>query len=389
MAKDDDLLAASGRPPPRRALASPGRKTAPAGTPVNKLPAEVAPAAVASTSSRPPSGSQNTMTPPRTVGGHTARLFRGEDPDDSDLEAPDVVELPRPRVPDRAARARAAAVAAVAGSGEGDDEETLARIAAKVKPPPAGARGGTMRMDASDRPPALGPHAVAAARRNPPPAPAAPPPLPVFDLDSVDEEEDVPSTSRGGAARDLRDLALAAPPLAPLVVPQLAPVPAPLPAAAPVLAPAAAPAPPIAAAPPPPRPPSTIGEISISGSEFEATGLPPQDSESRWPFAFAVGAVSLAIGSLLPLPFRQYIVRDRGPAPAASASASVVASAPAVPAPEAHPTAPVHTATPVLPSALAAVPSITPTASASAARPPAFGTVKIPRPNPSTPKDVF
>jgi hypothetical protein len=378
MAKDDDLLAASGRPAPRRALASPGRKTAPAGTPVNKLPAEIAPAAVTTTSSRPPSGAQNTMTPPRTVGGHTARLFRGEDTDDSQLETPDVVDVPRPRVQDRAARARAAAVAAAAAIDD-DDEETVARIAAKVKQPPAGARGGTMRMDASDRPPALGPHAVAAARRNPPPAPAPPPPLPVFDLDSVDD--DVPSTARGGTGRDLPDLAVAvrpAPaaqaPLPPLVVPQLAPV------ALPALVAAPAPAPPIA---------SSIGEISISGSEFEATGLPPQDPESRWPFAFAVGAVSLAIGSLLPLPFRQYIVRDRGPATSASASASAPASAPAITAPEVHPTAAPHPAIPTLPSALAVVPTIAPTAATSAARPPAFGTVKIPRPNPSTPKDVF
>ena len=382
MAKDDDLLAASGRPAPRRALASPGRKTAPAGTPANKLPADVAPAAVQTTSSRPPSGAQNTMTPPRTVGGHTARLFRGDDVDDSDLEAPDVVEAPRPRVHDRA-RARAAAVAAAAAIDD-DDEETVARIAAKVKQPPAAARGGTMRMDASDRPPALGPHAVAAARRNPPPAPGPPPPLPVFELDAVDD--DVPSTARGGTGRDLPEAVVAARPapaaLAPLVVPQLAPAPAP--------AFAPAPAPVIAAAPPPPIAAPT-DEISISGSEFNATGLPPQYAESRWPFAFAVGAVSLAIGSLLPLPFRQYIVRDRGPTTAASASASASASvsAPALTAPEVHPTAPPHTATPVLPSALAAIPTIAPTATTSAARPPAFGTVKIPRPNPSTPKDVF
>jgi hypothetical protein len=214
----------------------------------------------------------------------------------------------------------------------------------------------------------------------------------VFELDGVDDE-DVPSTARGGTGRDLPEAAVAARPapaaLPPLVVPQLAPVPAPVfaPAPAPVFAPA--PAPVIAAAPPPIVAPTD--EISISGSEFAATALPPQDVESRWPFAFAVGAVSLAIGSLLPLPFRQYIVRDRGPTTAASApvSASVSASAPAITAPEAHPTAAPHTAAPVLPSALAAVPAITPTAATSAARPPAFGTVKIPRPNPSTPKDVF
>lgn len=373
MAKDDDLLAASGRPPPKRALASPGRKTAPAGTPVNKLPADVAPAAVTTTSSRPPSGAQNTMTPPRTVGGHTARLFRGDETDDSDLEAPDVVEVPRPRVQDRA-RARAAAVAAAAAID--DDDETVARIAAKGNPPPAAARGGTVRMDASDRPPALGPHAVAAARKNPLAAPAPPPLLPVFELDQVDED-DVPSTARGGTGRDLPEpvvAARAAPAaLPPLVVPLLAPVPAPAPVAAPAPRPIAA----------------STGEISISGSEFDATALPPQDAESRWPFAFAVGAVSLAIGSLLPLPFRQYIVRDRGPAPVASASVSVSASASAVMAPELHPTAAPHTAAPVLPSALAAVPSIAPTATTSASRPPPFGTMKIPRPNPTTPKDVF
>ena len=99
---------------------------------MNKLPADVAPAAVTTTSSRPPSGAQNTMTPPRTVGGHTARLFRG-DLDDSDLEAPDVVEVLRPRVQDRA-RARAAAVAAAAALDD-DDEETVARIAAKASQP--------------------------------------------------------------------------------------------------------------------------------------------------------------------------------------------------------------------------------------------------------------
>ncbi len=374
MTKDDDRLVASGGAPPRRGIAGPGRKTAPAGTPVNKLPAEVAPAAVTPTSSRPPSGAQDTMSPPRTVGGHTARLFRG-DTDDRDLEAPEVIDPPRARVNDRAARARAAAAAAA----EDDDEETVARIAAKVKPPPTGARGGTMRMDASDRPPALGPHAVAAARRGPPAAPPPLPPLPVFDEpESVDEE--VPSTARGGTGRDLPEQA--SPPMpaaiASLVVPLMTPKPAP--AVAPLVSAPIASAP-IASAP--------TGEISISGSEFEATALPPQEVESRWPFAFAVGAVSLAIGSLIPLPFRQYIVKDhRAPAVASGAASTSPPASATVAAVEPHATvATPHTATPALPSALVAVPGIGP--SASATRPPAFGSVKIPRPNPTTPKDVF
>jgi hypothetical protein len=373
MTKDDDRLVASGGAPPRRGIAGPGRKTAPAGTPVNKLPAEVAPAAVTPTSSRPPSGAQDTMSPPRTVGGHTARLFRGE-ADDRDLDAPDVIEAPRARVNDRAARARAAAAAAAA---EEDDEETLARIAAKVKPPPAGARGGTMRMDASDRPPALGPHAVAAARRGPPAAPPPLPPLPVFEDEAESVDEEVPSTARGGTGRDLPEQG--SPPLpaaiASLVVPLMTPKPAP------VVAPLVST--PIASAP--------TGEISISGSEFEATGLPPQEVESRWPFAFAVGAVSLAIGSLIPLPFRQYIVPDRGAPAVASGPVSTAPPASAtVAAVEPHATvASPHPPTPTLPSALAAVPGIGPSTTASVTRPPAFGSVKIPRPNPTTPKDVF
>ena len=153
--------------------------------------------------------------------------------------------------------------------------------------------------------------------------------------------------------------------------------------------------PPVARAPAPPaaasRAPvvsSPTGEISISISELEATAPPPQEVESRWPFAFAVGAVSLAVGSLLPLPFRQYIVRDRGLAVAASASPAASSPAPAVAVTELRPT-PVRPATPVLPSALAVVSPLVTAPSASAARPPAFGSVKIPRPNPTTPKDVF
>lgn len=194
MTKDDEFAAASGRPLPKRVIAPVGRKTAPAGTPVNKLPAEVAPAALTPTSSHPPAGAQNTITPPRTVGGHTARLVRGED---ADLETPDVIDAPRHRVKDRAAaaRARAAAIA------DEDDEETVARIAAKAKPAPLPARGGTMRMDASERPPA---QPVASARKPPPAAPGPPPPLPVFALDAIDDD-DVPSTSRGGPARDLHE----------------------------------------------------------------------------------------------------------------------------------------------------------------------------------------
>ncbi len=379
MTKDDEL-AASGRPLQKRAVASVGRKTAPAGTPVNKLPADIAPGALNPTSSHPPSGAQNTITPPRTVGGHTARLVRGVD---ADLEAPDVIEAPRPRVKDRAARARAAAI-----EDFGDDEETVARIAAKEQPAPAAARGGTMRMDASDRPPAPGSEPIALVRKPPPAAPGPPPPLPVFAFDSIDE--DVPSTSRGGAGRDLqRDVPAARPApaaAAPLAMPVFAPVPPPVvaPVVAPVLAVAPAPAlAPLIVAPP-------TGEISISGSEFEPTGLPPQDVESRWPFAFAVGAVSLAVGSLIPLPFRQYIVPDRGAVATVSASAVAVpvASTAASSVAELHPPTP-RTATPALPSALAVAPGIATTPASSAARPPAFGSVKVPRPNPSTPKDVF
>jgi hypothetical protein len=383
MTKDDDFAAASGRPLPKRVVAV-GRKTAPAGTPVNKLPADVAPGALNPTSSHPPAGAQNTITPPRTVGGHTARLVRGED---ADLDAPDVIEGPRPRVKDRAAQARAAAIGAV-----DDDDETIARIAAKAKPAPVAARGGTMRMDASDRP---GAPAVASARKPPPAAPGPPPPLPVFAFDTIDEEE-VPSTSRGGAGRDLHEPAPAPRPApavaAPLAMPVFAPVPALI--VAPVIAPVIAAAPAPVAAPTPPVASAPTGEISISGSEFEATALPPEEVESRWPFAFAVGAVSLAIGSLIPLPFRQYIVpdRDRGPVAVASASALPVASTPPSAAvADVHPTPP-RTATPVLPSALAAVPTIAATPASGGARPPAFGSVKIPRPVPgtsTTPKDVF
>lgn len=379
-------MAASGRPLPKRVVAPVGRKTAPAGTPVNKLPADIAPGALTPTSSHPPSGAQNTITPPRTVGGHTARLVRGAD---ADLEAPDVIEAPRPRVKDRAARARAAAIEEI-----DDDDETVARIAAKVKPPPSGARGGTMRMDASDRPPAPGSEPIALVRKPPPPAPGPPPPLPVFAFDSIDE--DVPSTARGGSGRDLQEPAPAPRPApavaAPLAMPVFAPVPPPVGAViAPLVAPVIAVAPAPVAAPPPPIASAPTGEISISGSEFDATGLPPADVESRWPFAFAVGAVSLAIGSLIPLPFRKYIVPDRGPVAAASASAAPAASTSAPAVVELHPP-PQHTATPVLPSALAAVPTIAATPASSAARPPAFGTVKVPRPvpgTPTTPKDVF
>lgn len=372
MTKDDDLPAASGGAPSRRALPGHGRKTAPIGTPAHKLPIEIPPAAAPAPppmpvkparSERPPSSSQNTLSPPRTVGGHTARLLRGEPLDDDEPESIEPSRGARPRVQDRSARGRPPPL------DEADD--TVSRGGAKANAAPAAtaaaaARGGTVRMDATDQP--AGPaQAASPPARKPPPAP--PPPL---SPDPI--SEDLPSTARGGSARDLYDPAVRQLP---------GQVVAPHPAAPPL--PATPPLPAVTSAP--------TGEITITGSEFEQTTIPREEIESRWPFAFAVGAVSLAIGSLIPLPFRQYIVPDRsGAVGAASASASApVASAKPIATPDlVQPTAPPpHTATAAPPSSF--VPQVGGGATAPTAvrTPPPFGSVKVPRTNPTTPRDIF
>ncbi len=388
MTKDDDLPAASGGPPPRRALPGHARKTAPIGTPVQKFPLEIpsdaAPApppmpAKPARSERPPSSSQNTLSSPRTVGGHTARLLRGEPLDDDEPESIEPSRGARPRVQDRSARGRPLPL--------DEDDETLARGGANARPasaqapetsrgganarpapaqPPEASRGGTLRMDGTDQPAGPAQAAIAAARKGPPAA--APPPTPPLSPDPI--SEDLPSTARGGSARDFNEL--------------------PSQAARPVPGQIVAP-PPLAPPPPVATPVVTstpMGEITITGSEFEQTTIPREEIESRWPFAFAVGAVSLAIGSLLPLPFREYIVPDRSPAPAASPSP--VSSAKVVATPDLlHTTAP-----PPQTATVAPPPSSVPkvgvgTTAPPFVRPPPFGSVKTPRPNPTTPRDIF
>jgi hypothetical protein len=366
MTKDDDLPAASGGAPSRRALQGHGRKTAPIGTPVQKFPLEipvaapppVTPMPVAPVrSDRPPSSSQNTLSSPRTVGGHTARLLRGERLDDDEPESIDPSRAARPRVQDRSARARPPL---------DEDEETLSRNA-KAKAEADSVRGGTLRMDAVDAPASVRAAPAPAAGRKAPPVvtpPLSPDPV----------SEDPPSTARGGSARDFHD------------VPVYSAKPAPVlghPAAAPPAHPvAASPAPPVVASAP-------MGEITITASEFESTAVPQEAIESRWPFAFALGAVSLAVGSLLPLPFRQYIVPDRGAA-VAGTTAPVASAAPVVAGPDllrtAAPLPRAVTATPP-PSLTTSPVGVTPPAT-SAVRPLPFGTAK-PRPTSTTPRDVF
>lgn len=365
MTKDDDLPAASGDAPPRRALPGHARKTAPIGTPVQKfpieIPADAAPApppmpAKPARSERPPSSSQNTLSSPRTVGGHTARLLRGE-PTDDEPESIEPSRGARPRVQDRSARGRP--------TPHDEDDETLAHGAnasPAAAPPPETSRGGTIRMDGTDQPASPAKAAIAAARKGPPAAP--PSPTPPLSPDSI--SEDLPSTARGGSARDFNEL--------------------PSQAARPVPGQIVAPHP--LAPPPPVAPPTPMGEITITGSEFELNTIPREESESRWPFAFAVGAVSLAIGSLLPLPFREYIVPDRSPA--AETSPSPVSSAKAVAAPDLLRTP----APPLQPATVAPPPSSMPKVGVGAtakavARPPPSGGGKGPRPNPTTPRDVF
>ncbi len=366
MTKDDDHPAASGGAPSRRGLPGHGRKTAPIGTPVQKFPLEIPAAApppvtpmpVAPVrSDRPPSSSQNTLSSPRTVGGHTARLLRGERLDDDEPASIDPSRGARPRVQDRSARARPPIE---------EDEETLSQRSGKAKAEADAARGGTLRMDAVDAPASVRAAPAPAAGRKAPPVVTPP-------LSPEPVSEDPPSTARGGSARDFHDVPVYSAKPAPVVA---------HPAAAPV-------APPVAASPAPPVVSSTpMGEITITASEFESTAVPQEAIESRWPFAFALGAVSLAVGSLLPLPFRQYIVPDRGPA--AGTSAPAVSAAPVVAAPDL-----LRTATPLPRTATVAPPPslTTPTIgvappATSAVRPLPFGTVK-PRPTSTTPKDVF
>ena len=364
MTKDDDLPAASGGAPSRRALQGPGRKTAPIGTPVQKFPLEIPAAAPPPVtpmpvaplrSDRPPSSSQNTLSSPRTVGGHTARLLRGDRHDDDEPESIDPSRAARPRVQDRSARARPPL---------DEDEETLSRGA---KAEADSVRGGTLRMDAVDAP--------ASVRAAPPPAAGRKaPPVVTPPLSPDPMSEDPPSTARGGSARDFNAVpAYSAKPAPVLVHPVAAPPTSPV---------AASPAPPVVSSAP-------MGEITITASEFESTAVPQEAIESRWPFAFALGAVSLAVGSLLPLPFRQYIVPDRGAA-AAGTSAPSASAAPAVAAPDLVRTAtPLpRTATPAPPPSLTAPTIGVAPPATSAVRPLPFGTVK-PRPTSTTPKDVF
>lgn len=351
MTKDDDQPAASGREQPKRVLAHPARKTAPAGTPYNRFPPPqpeplVVPAP-APQPERPPSTAQNTTTSPRTVGGHTARLLRGAP---SEIEEEDEEEDVAPSEPTPSLRAHAPA-----RSAQPRPVALVAPVAPAANVEPASSRGGTIRMDAVESPPV--------ARK----VPAAPPPP----LSSEPMGEEPPSTARGGSARDFHVDASA-----------FAGRPIPSPAAV-HSSPAASPLSPVATSVP-------MGEITITASELEASVLPPEGIESRWPFAFAVGAVSLAIGSLLPLPFRQYIVPHHAAAAGAS-SAPGLTSAPALATADV-----LHTATPpprvtgAAPPTPTFVPAIgvAPTA-ASTARPAPFGSVKVPRPNPTTPKDIF
>ena len=365
--------------------------TAPGGTPLNKAPiaAPIAPprALVQPTTSRPPSSAQNTLSPPRTVGGRTARLLRGNVDDE---EAPgDSARVGRPRVQDRSGRGRPPVEV------EDDDDQETARIAAKAqarakaKAPPSG-RGGTLRMDGGEQPSTETAPPGGAFLRQAPPAPR-PPPL------RVRGEDDPPSTARGGSSRDLQDFTdgfpvaqapsarreAAAKPAAaaPLAAPVVAPAPAPVVVAAPVVVVAAAPAPVVTPA----------GEITISASEFEQTAITAVSVESRWPFAFAVGAVSLAIGSLLPLPFRQYIVPEH-----LDSSAAPSASAPAIPSHDLvqQPTATTRATSPLSPATVGATSAgmppvfVAPTTS-TAPRTAPFGSVKTPKPNQGTPRDVF
>jgi hypothetical protein len=371
MTKDDDLPAASGGAPSRRGLPGHGRKTAPIGTPVQKFPLEIPAAAPPAPpipvapmrSDRPPSSSQNTLSSPRTVGGHTARLLRGERDDDEPASS-EPSRGPRPRVQDRSARARPPV---------DEDEETLSR-SAKAKAEAEAARGGTLRMDAVDAPASV--RAAPAPVPVPAPAPAParkPPPVVTPPLSPEPLSEDPPSTARGGSAREFHNAPVYAARPAPVVHPVAAP---------PVSPVGASPAPPVVTSAP-------MGEITITSSEFESTAVPPA-IESRWPFAFALGAVSLAVGSLLPLPFRQYIVPDRGVAAGASApsSSAAASAAPVIAGPDL-----LRTATPV-PRTAAPLPTLTtPTIgvappATSAVRPQPFGTVK-PRPTSTTPRDVF
>ena len=180
------------------------RNTAPAGTPVHKLPAALPlgapiapeelgpPPVVKSASDRPPSA--ETITQTRTVGGRTARL---KVPGLTDDEAP---------------RARGRRAPMAVAPRPPDDEPPPSGRSAGERPGPRSARGASM------------------PRRE---APAN------WEAEVKLSEPELPAAKAKVAER--------------------------------------------------------APEAALAG-------------ESRWPFAIALGAVAFAIGSLLPLPFRKYIV---------------------------------------------------------------------------------
>lgn len=241
------------------------RITAPAGTPMNKAPVEV-PQRALPTSDRPP-GSQNTLTPSRTVGGRTARLKAPE----PDLDEPMLDEEPAPAAP----------------------------VVAEAAPQP-----------------------------------------------SEDATPDKPPTTRREGSGQIKVPAIEAPPIA-LAAIDLPVVP---------MAKAEA-----QVKPEPSRPPS---QQAVEAPPAEQVSVPSGSTEellpgpSRWTMACAIWALSLCIGGILPLPFREQISPGRDTDPAASASAFVPSSITQLTpdAPSAHPSvaAPVPVPVPV-PSAPPAI----------------------------------
>ncbi len=334
---------------------APARTTAPAGTPIRKTPGGLVGNNGRVVSDRPP-GAQNTASPPRTVGGHTARLKMPEldEPDDVPPAQASPKAVKPPVMPPRRAPMPA-------------DASTQVKVTER--------RGGvdTVKLDGLDPPPPLRP----APPRLPRPAP---PPARAYGLDEpggafiplLHEHEEppeprqtptvraVPSALASKSAddeerareRSAREASLVRVQLealqrdedqlraeqrraeqrheeqleaekhsearmreerrkeARLREEQLR-----------EQARDAVPKPKL-------EPPAPTGD-ALSPPLYGTTADPPANEapESRWTFAIAVGCVSLALGALLPLPFRKHLAPERRAAAAGSASASPPASA--------------------------------------------------------------
>ncbi|MEO7327846.1 MAG: hypothetical protein ABI193_04670 [Minicystis sp.] len=331
---------------------APARTTSPAGTPMRKTPSGITGSHATPGSERPPPGAQNTASTPRTVGGQTARLKIPElDEPDESVTSPVSTKPARPGAPRRAPIA--------------DDAPTTVKTSER-RGPSAGKRDGLDLLPPLRPPPPRLPRPAPAARplglddpgaflpllheHEEPPEPRQTPTVRAVpsalnhrtaeeeerarersareaslvraQIEAQAQDEDALRAEQRRAEQHYNEQLAAEKQSearmreerrkeARLREEQLR-----------EQARDAAPKPKLA------RP--AHGDDPLSPPLYGPIAEPAGNEapEARWTFAVAIGCVSLALGALLPLPFRKHIVRDRGePTGAASASAPAAASA--------------------------------------------------------------